>query len=124
MALHRLTVSNPQKFGVGRATQFFEAGCKDKEVMVSDYRVREVTSCSHLKVKDHGPVSPEELAPTAPETSEGDTENLDRSEEPDATDGAKKAAADAGISLSEVAGTGKDGRITKDDVDEYVEANS
>ncbi len=40
---------------------------------------------------------------------------------PDATDAAKALAAEHGINLASVAGTGQDGRITKDDVQKVVD---
>jgi len=40
----------------------------------------------------------------------------------DATDGAKELAAERGIDLSEVEGTGADGRITKSDVEAHASA--
>lgn len=41
---------------------------------------------------------------------------------PEATPEAAKAAEDAGIALSDVAGTGKDGRIKVEDVEAHLEA--
>ncbi|MES2179864.1 MAG: E3 binding domain-containing protein [Gemmatimonadota bacterium] len=41
---------------------------------------------------------------------------------PDATDAAKALAAEHGIDLRDVTGTGNDGRITKDDVQAIVDA--
>lgn len=42
----------------------------------------------------------------------------------DATEGAVEAAAELGVDLSYVTGSGKDGRITKADVEDYAEANA
>lgn len=41
---------------------------------------------------------------------------------PDATDAARKLAAERSLDLSEVKGTGADGRITKDDVEAHTSA--
>jgi len=41
------------------------------------------------------------------------------SSSPDATDSARELAAERGIDLSDVEGSGKDGRITKDDVEAH-----
>lgn len=44
------------------------------------------------------------------------------SEEVDATDGARNLAEENNVNLSEVEGTGKDGRITKDDVQTHIDS--
>lgn len=46
----------------------------------------------------------------------------DSSDGPDATDAARSLAAERGVDLSEVKGTGADGRITKDDVESHTSA--
>lgn len=47
-----------------------------------------------------------------------------RLNEIDATDSAKELADEAGVDLGDVEGTGKDGRVTKGDVEAYVAANA
>lgn len=42
----------------------------------------------------------------------------------DATDGAKELAADEDVDLSQVEGTGQDGRITKGDVEDFIAAKN
>lgn len=44
-------------------------------------------------------------------------------DEIDATDGAKELADEEGVDLSQVQGTGKDGRITKEDVEDHISAS-
>jgi pyruvate/2-oxoglutarate dehydrogenase complex dihydrolipoamide acyltransferase (E2) component len=48
----------------------------------------------------------------------------DRLDEIDATEGAVELADAEGIDLADVEGTGKDGRVTKGDVEAYIAANS
>lgn len=46
-----------------------------------------------------------------------DSESAESADEVDATDGAREAASELGVDLSSVSGSGKDGRITKADVE-------
>jgi pyruvate/2-oxoglutarate dehydrogenase complex dihydrolipoamide acyltransferase (E2) component len=55
--------------------------------------------------------------------SEIDAERLMRQGEIDATDAARREAREQGVDLTEVEGTGTDGRITVDDVRTYAESN-
>ena len=55
--------------------------------------------------------------------SEIDADRLMRQGEVDATDAARREARERGIDLTEVEGTGTDGRITVDDVRTYAESN-
>lgn len=58
----------------------------------------------------------ETLAPSpGPGTGEDETED-----EVDATDGAEEFAAENDVDLADVEGTGKDGRVTKADVEKFV----
>lgn len=54
--------------------------------------------------------------------SEIDADRLMRQGELDATDAARRAARERGVDLTEVEGTGTDGRITVDDVRTYAES--
>lgn len=51
-----------------------------------------------------------------------DTESLVKQGEIDATDAARREARDLGIDLTEIEGTGTDGRITVDDVKKFAES--
>ena len=55
--------------------------------------------------------------------SEIDADRLMRQGEVDATDAARREARERGVDLTEVEGTGTDGRITVDDVRTYAESN-
>jgi pyruvate/2-oxoglutarate dehydrogenase complex dihydrolipoamide acyltransferase (E2) component len=55
--------------------------------------------------------------------SEIDADRLMRQGEVDATDAARREAREQGVDLTEVEGTGTDGRITVDDVRTYAESN-
>jgi pyruvate/2-oxoglutarate dehydrogenase complex dihydrolipoamide acyltransferase (E2) component len=55
--------------------------------------------------------------------SEIDADRLMRQGEVDATDAARREARERGVDLTEVEGTGSDGRITVDDVRTYAESN-
>jgi pyruvate/2-oxoglutarate dehydrogenase complex dihydrolipoamide acyltransferase (E2) component len=55
--------------------------------------------------------------------SEIDAERLMRQGEVNATDAARREAREQGVDLTEVEGTGTDGRITVDDVRTYAESN-
>lgn len=57
-------------------------------------------------------------APTASQT----TTETEEGEEVDATDGARELADAEGVDLSQVEGTGTDGRVTKGDVETYLSA--
>lgn len=46
--------------------------------------------------------------------------SIEEAENPDATDAAISAAAEFGIPLNAVTGTGQDGRITRDDVERHA----
>jgi pyruvate/2-oxoglutarate dehydrogenase complex dihydrolipoamide acyltransferase (E2) component len=54
--------------------------------------------------------------------SELDTDRLMRQGEVDATDAARRQAREQGVDLTEIEGTGTDGRITVDDVRTYAES--
>src|ERR671913_2546073 len=55
--------------------------------------------------------------------SEIDADRLMRQGEVNATDAARREAREQGVDLTEVEGTGTDGRITVDDVRTYAESN-
>jgi pyruvate/2-oxoglutarate dehydrogenase complex dihydrolipoamide acyltransferase (E2) component len=57
------------------------------------------------------------------DVSEIDADRLMRQGEVDATDAARREARERGVDLTEVEGTGTDGRITVDDVRTYAESN-
>lgn len=50
--------------------------------------------------------------------------SVENNEQIDATDAARELANENSVDLNEVAGTGADGRVTKDDVENYIAENS
>lgn len=61
-----------------------------------------------------------ELREQSPDARTGtDANSPDASSQPDATEGAHQLAAERGIDLSQVEGSGKDGRITQADVEAH-----
>jgi pyruvate/2-oxoglutarate dehydrogenase complex dihydrolipoamide acyltransferase (E2) component len=75
---------------------------QDRHVIVTDavYRQYGPAGTSHLSFVGHRDAEPES--------------------EIEATPGAERLANEAGVHLAKVTGTGADGRVTKDDVREYL----
>jgi pyruvate/2-oxoglutarate dehydrogenase complex dihydrolipoamide acyltransferase (E2) component len=64
--------------------------------------------------------TPLEGTPEPQEPPQLSSSGVEEEDEVDATDAAKKLAADSDLDLSQVEGTGKDGRITKEDVEDAL----
>lgn len=69
-----------------------------------------------------GEVSAEAAAPAVEEASEPDAETEESSSAPVASPAARKLAEEKGVDLSAVKGSGRDGRITKEDIENFVPA--
>lgn len=124
-----LLVTNNEDYAIGRGGHHFPADAVDQEVTVQHYRVREITSCKYLSatlVAEEGE-SYKRVARFAEKLSKTSSNPVEVQEAPpsekvDATSAARKRAEEQGVELSDVEGTGKNGRITPDDVQAYVEA--
>lgn len=73
-----------------------------------------------------GPQSyfPDDAPSVLPGPDEDDVVSSDSADEIDATDRAKEIAAEEDVDLTEIEGSGEDGRITADDVRDFAEADA
>jgi large subunit ribosomal protein L21 len=106
-------------FGTGRSVEPPKAEAPKKKPLKAEAE-KPARPVAKAKAEAEKPAKPEAEKPAKPEAEKPAT--VEPAVEVDATDTARELAAEAGIDLATIEGTGKEGRVLKSDVQKAIKA--
>jgi len=106
-------------FGTGRSVEPPKAEAPKKKPLKAESD-KPARPAAKAKAEAEKPAKPEAEKPAKPEAEKPAT--VEPAVEVDATDTARELAAEAGIDLATIEGTGKEGRVLKSDVQKAIKA--